>query len=379
MTELVIHIGDPKTGTTSIQKALHKGIVDCHGRTILPWKAPNAISKARCLLRDDKHQIKIQYKGVRDWLKGRNEDIAVLSSESFAMVRPGKLQTVLDENLPEHAASARIISYVRPHPSRFLAAYVQRTKTGQNNRALGEFLQHVRRNGTLQYTPRFNRWRRVFGDRFALYPFVRTRLRGEDIVQDFFFRLLGDENFSASRSLSENISVKTRALSGLQLVHEQFAKAGMTAQQRALVGNLLANFFLPKAPAKGDKPRLDRTTTLALIDMFRQDARNLDRAFFGENIMLEGLETALNDAVDEPLDLDPSRYFTSSEMSALIRLGEEAAMTFLSDPAVCNLHFRDIRGHVKLGQIQKKRLALHRRRLGGMDSRLNDIADILRG
>jgi hypothetical protein len=380
MTQLVMHIGDPKTGTSSIQSALQKGIVDCDGRRILPWKTANAIPKAKCLLTNDKKQIAKHYTEVRDWLIGRDEDLAVLSAESFVKVRPRKLQQTLCEYLPEHSERARMIAYVRPHSSRFLAAFIQRTKTGHLDIPIGEFLgRMIKEDRTLGYSKRFLEWRRVFGDSFSLHPFVRSELRNQDIITDFYTELLGDESFSISRPVAENVSVTTRALSGILLMNHGLLKAGVGTGQQHAVGAYVANHILPTGPVKGSKPKLDRENAQILLTTYRKDARKLDEEFFSRPIMEENLESSLQDVADEPIDLNPGTHFAPSEQMELERLADEAAKIFLRDPKVCVQNFRYARGERSLNLLEKTKLNMHGKMLGQLDARLRELADILRG
>ena len=386
MTQLVFHIGDPKTGTSSIQRALNAGVVDCHGRRILPWKIPNHISKANCLLTDDERQIAQHYTELRDWLVRRDGDLAVVSSEAFSNVPPTKLRQTLCKYLPEHSERARVIAYVRPHSSRFLAAFIQRTKTGHLDRPFGEFFRRIRQeDSTLNYSRRFLEWRGVFGDSFALRPFVRSELYNQDVVTDFYRELLGDEAFSVLRPVEENVAVTTRALSGLALMHRGLMKAGGRMGQQRAVGAYVANHLLLTGPINGPKPKLDRVNAEKLLKAYRKDAVKLDKEFFFRPIMEESLESTLQDAADEPVDLNPATHFSPSERMELDGIIEEAAKTFLRHPKACIRHFRYVRGLQSQYHPKRTRFnvfaqkLMYGRMLGRLDARLKVFADILRG
>ena len=385
MSQLVLHIGDPKTGTTSIQRALNEGLVDCGDRRVLPWRTANPTFMANCLLSGDETQIAAHYTEMRDWLVGREDDLKVLSSEAFGSVPPRKLRQVLSQHLPKYSESARVIAYVRPHSSRFLAAFIQRTKTGHLDRPLGEFLERMgKEEGTLRYSKRFLEWRRVFGDSFSLRPFVRSELCNQDVVTDFYRELLGDESFSVSRPVEENVSVTTRALSGILLMHRRLLQTGGRMGEQRAVGAYVANHLLLTGPVKGAKPKLDRENAEKLLTAYRKDAQRLDQEFFLRPIMEESLESSLEDAADEAVDLDPTIHFTPSEKMALERLAEEAARTFLKHPRICIQHFRHVRGLLSPNLSRRTKLSvavrklLHRRMLRQLDAQLMEFADILR-
>lgn len=377
--QLVIHIGDPKTGTTSIQKALQTGAISCATRRILPWHEHNAVQVAKSLGPKAKVTTAEQFGLVRDWLQSADADIAVLSSEDLAPVAPKKLFQALRDHVPDHAEAAQVIGYVRPHASRYLAAYIQRTKTGQYLGDFEDFFARIQANDPLLYAYRFGQWRKVFHDRFTLKPFIRSELRGQDIVTDFAANILNEEPFEVSHPTEENVATPLRALSGLRQMQRCFAEAGVKAAPRKLLGAATANHFLPAGHVRGEKPALDRKTTALLIETYLDDAKALDAAFFSEPLMQAELTSSLSKAIEAPIDIDVSRYFTPTEVQRLTDLSAEVAQNFQKTPLLWRLRHRSRRFNTALPPEQAAKIKARGDRLDRIDTGLKNISDILRG
>jgi len=377
--QFVIHIGDPKTGTTSIQKALQTDTIACATRRILPWHEYNAVQIARSFNTKAKAKREEQFGQVREWLQTADADIAVLSSEDLAPVAPMALLQALRSHVPDHAETAQVIAYVRPHASRYLAAYIQRTKTGQYLGEFEDFFARIQANDPLLYAPRFGHWREVFQDRFTLKPFIRSELRGHDIVTDFAATLLGNEPFDVSQSMEENVATPLRALSGLRHMQRCFAEAGVKAGPRRLLGAATANHFLPSGPVQGEKPALDHETTSLLIKTYLEDAKALDAAFFSKPLMQTELTSSLSKAVGQPLDMSVSRHFTPAEVQRLGDLSAVVAQDFQNAPLLWRLRHRRRRFNTPLSPEQARKVAARQALLDRIDAGLQEISDILRG
>ncbi len=122
---LVFHIGDPKNGSSSIQKAMQRRACHAEGVSYVCQKELNASPLALSMnpkRRTAEERQKLQerlFAEKRQWAQDAEADIGLISSEFFVLVPPDKMLRDLAQHWPEFAGQARLIAYVRPHVSRF--------------------------------------------------------------------------------------------------------------------------------------------------------------------------------------------------------------------------------------------------------------------
>ncbi len=322
---------------------------------------------------------------MKNWLDKSDADVAVISSEFFASVKPVALKKALESHLPdEHYHDLRIIAYVRPHASRFLAAFVQRTKSGLYFGDIDEFLATLQKNEplTFSYSKRFLQWKKAFGDQFLLKPFIRAELRNGDITEDFFQQVLDGAPFQIATKIEANVSVTTRSLAGLRRMHENLRDLGMKPKTRSLLGGAMGNHFLG-APAPGrEKPMLDRNTAEGVVSTFRADARRLDKTFFGKSLMVDDLDRSVNNTRDDEIDLTAEAHFSPSELKALDDLSRSIAADNRLYLRLWALHYdmnyRRAQNYITplTNAVINNEAAA--KKIKAMDDRLYAIADILR-
>ncbi len=382
---LVFHLGDPKTGTTTIQRVLHDRLVSCPTQEILPWTRLNAVAVANSLKSNPSVQRK-EFRSIDKWLSRSDADVAVISSEFFASTRPLALKNALEKHVPaDHYSDLSVISYVRPHASRFLAAFVQRTKTGRFFGDIDDFLATLQKNEplTFNYSKRFGGWKSRFGDRFVLKPFIRSELRGGDIVEDFFDEVLRGAPFTIEEKIEANVSVTTKSLAGLQRMHEKLRDLGTDAKDRSIIGGAMGNVFLDSPHHTGEKPKLDRQTAQALISTFRNDAKKLDALFFSEPLMRDHLDRCVDNTGEEKLDLTAEVHFSPSELKSLDELSTEIAAGIRRYRRFWALNYhmkhRQVRNYMTLPTRVLLNLGPLSRRVKALDDRLEAVSDILGG
>ncbi|MEJ6389561.1 hypothetical protein [Gymnodinialimonas ulvae] len=188
--ELVLHIGMPKTGTTSIQRALnavktgedwtyldlnppHSAnpvVLRAHGR-IAPVAIHAGPLEAQSPMDARNH--------ITDALYAVRTPRAILSAE--AMLRlPAAAVTSLLDHLNRHARSISAVAFIRP-PLSFVTSYVQQFyKTGHAP------IADVLRRATRPYSADIAMWDQALGaENVRLFPFERDALAGGSVVQHF--------------------------------------------------------------------------------------------------------------------------------------------------------------------------------------------------
>ena len=365
---------------------LHDRLVSCPTQDILPWLRYNAIDMANSLKESDLSERKKHFRRIQDWTAKHDPDVLVISSEFFASAKPSVLQEALDTYVPDDLfLDTRVISYVRPHASRFLAAFVQRTKTGLYFGDIDSFLASLQKNKpiTFNYTKRFRRWKRVFGDNFTLKPFIRSEMYQGDISQDFFHEVLEGAPFEIEKPVEANVSVSTKSLAGLRRMHEKFRELGMDAKGRSLIGGAMGNHFLASQANGGQKPKLDPATAEALIATYKKDAAKLDSTFFDRPIMQEALEHCVDDTQDTKVDITAELHFTQDELRSLDKIFTSVAGDMRLYRRLWALHHHTGHRNVRNQDAPPARVLLKLRRISkkinSIDDQLFEAAEILTG
>lgn len=321
--ELVFHIGDHKTGSTSIQQALVQGAVRCDhtsiaypvGKTRLNHKVA-----ADSLFRKDMAKRKRRaFKTLQKRMAAAEADIGIVSAESFETVKPVALQKAIANFLPEHAETARVIAYVRPHAERILSSYTQVLKLGNFTGTLEEFARHSERVGRYVYTPRFEGWRDTFGDRFELRPMIRDRLYQGDVVKDFLSYVLRSEDFTLAEVVGANESLSINDVVMLRAFHRMPKTGQRKVDVRGKAGWHFARVLADLPNANTTRLGLHKSLMDEIEAAYRADAEALDAAFFDGTPMADALDRAHAKALPQAQGLELGDHF-DPEAARMIRI-----------------------------------------------------------
>ncbi|MCB4457218.1 hypothetical protein [Leisingera sp. McT4-56] len=325
INELVIHLGDTKTGSTSIQKTLVQKAYEVPGKSICyPSRTHhNPLSKTLFQKRFLKDR-EARFQNTGRVLLDSSADYGIISAELFQSVDPRALNEAIDSYWPEFRDQLRLVSYVRPHAEKFLSSFSERVKLGAGFSSLGEFFENQSHSGTLDYTPRFEAWRNVFGSRFELRPFVRERLHQGDVVQDFFRYVLGSGDFSISSRIEANSSLTVSQLAFLKEMHEQL-KAGMGTGSKPVLkdaqnslGRMVSEHMAANGlGTDGSKLRMPAELSDRFKERYAADAEALDTVFFDGFPMSEALENSAGNTADAPQSLKAEDHFDPATISSL--------------------------------------------------------------
>lgn len=284
--EYILHIGPPKTGTTSLQKALsdNRETLRRHG---VAYPAVGTRGLRRHI---EWHHV---FRGNFDKLSGKPEnfverlnvetagaDICIMSCEEFSLLEPEAVTSLLPRD------RTRVVMYVREPVAHSVSNYRDGVKIGHTSMSYREYAQ--------SYRPPFfslaERWAAVFGMENLL---IRSNDRDDgqwDIVSDFA-ELLGLELDDAFPS------------------HEYQRNTG-------IAGNLLfvkrvLNCFITCEEAFSSIRK--ETKKLAKLDssfrgMIPVDKETVDLVAYQSREALEGLESRFNLSFklrDRPIEAPP--------------------------------------------------------------------------
>ena len=325
MQRIIFHVGDRKTGTSSIQRALVQGAWRCDSRALhYPTGPARPHHKwlASGFVRDRQARIDRQFARLAELIAAAPErtDVVVVSSETFQDVAPERLYAAIRQHLPEYAQRVEVLAYARPHAQRLLSSYAQMVKLGRFSGDLDAYCDRMLRTGRFAMAERFQRWREVFGARFTLRPMARDHLYRGDVVQDFFHHVLGGADFELKTIPSANESLSLADLALLRhfhalLVRQNTAK-GLKVHRAALeetrkrIGLRLAEHL--SSHPDGETPerlKLHAALAVRISAALAEDAARCDAAFFDGTPMQDGLRAAVETARPAPQSLAVEDHF----------------------------------------------------------------------
>lgn len=330
---LLVHTGDPKTGTSSIQAALQAQAWACDKTTLWAQETNNAVALANSLAAKHSEKRDREFSRVRDWFQQRPDGVGVISSEFFALRNPRQLAQALNQYFPD--LPRRTLSYVRPHASRLVSAYGQRLKTGEFDDSMDAFCHFAITAPTFEYNRRFTAWKKIFGEDMILRPFIRSALRGGDVVEDFFFQTLETDAFTLKPLDSVNEGLSVANLSGLRFLQGVFADQDLAQHHRLAIGGALQRKLSEGAATQvsGEKPRLHKAGAELLLTHLRADAEAIDRSFFGGDPHLEqDLLNARDRAAQTAQDFQPETHFSAAQLHSLKQAAERITALIKRQP-----------------------------------------------
>lgn len=309
--DLVFHLGDTKTGSTSIQQVLVKGLYEAEGKTLLYPARVNHRPLARTFLdKDARPQQARRFARVREPFETAQADIGIVSSEDFEWVDPEALDAALRAHMPEFRGQVRLIAYIRPHPAKFVSEFAERSKKGNCFVGLAALHARLKETPTFRYAERLRRWRAVFGDRFTARPMIRDRLAGKDVVVDFMGYVFGETPVRIKDYVTANESLSVEDLAMLREIHRRIRKSNpdLVRAQMGLGWNMSPLLAAHAAPG-GTKPALHKGLAEDVAETYLEDARAIDAEFFDGSPMADALEEAVAKAVEAPQSFEaPDHY-----------------------------------------------------------------------
>ena len=313
--KLVIHLGDSKTGSTSIQSTLANGRWESDAHTLFYPAKFNHSRLADTLYRKSSTKFRdTRFQSIARKLNRSDADIGVISAEQFEFCDPKLLGEAIEEYLPQYRNNVQLISYIRPHPARLLSSYAQQIKRGVFSGELEQFCHYFfNEKRRIHYAERCQSWKDVFGEAYIVRPLIPALLKGRDVVTDFLYLCFGDDQFSIGSSIHNNKSLGIEDLSVLRHIHSRLDTAnGKYISNHRLFGAHFSELLMQLPTCKTTKLAFHRSLFEKIVEMTRVDIDETDKLHlqeFGSPFKTAMLD-ASNKLVDDQQSIDISDHFS---------------------------------------------------------------------
>lgn len=284
---LVVHVGDMKTGTTSIQAALAAGNIPDVGRKVIyPGDALNHNDLSPALAAPPGRGKK-ETAELRNLIEAQEDaDICIISAEALSRAMPARVARRIETNLAEFADEIRVLHYVRPHFGFILSRYVEAVKNGVHIGDLESWVDRlIEAKRHLTYD-RVSRWHNAFGDAYAVRPFIRSELTRGDAIADFYTQVFGElpEDWVIPPSTNETLPQMA-----VQMLLKFQQQIDVPDAIRSPLGRQFAMRFNEMFGGRfRDKVEASAEIAQRIHDACADDAAALDRDYFGGRPLFAG-------------------------------------------------------------------------------------------
>lgn len=294
---IFLHIGMPKTGTTSIQAFLHENrqkLRNCS--LVVPTAAGQKNHSGLTLyaLNDDNKDTLRRAHGLvtvpavrrfretleeklgKEAVNWKQEDTIVLTNEHMSLLREAEEFQRLKKLLAVGGdRQIRVVIYLRRQDLAYLSGYSQRIKNG----AVVRWSElEERYDPTIwDYVSVLEGWRQAFGrENIIVRPFERSQMVGGDLIKDFL-TAIGFGDFPIEGAVNKNESLDARSLEFLRRLNKwypRFVDGRLNTHRRALV---LAMEKLSTGPSI----RMERESAIEFLKQYEECNRTVAREYLG--------------------------------------------------------------------------------------------------
>ncbi len=302
--EVWLHVGTPKSGTSSLQKHLmtHRDALAAEG---LAYLAPEGRSSANDLaiaINKDRDDLAGIAAALNAEIETRTERAALISSEMFYGIAPGRLLALLPA-LGDRAL--RVLVYFRRQDRYIEAMFLQKSKNGRFQGRIGDYIDKFQGSGS-DYAAMIAPWHDQPGAVLVPRILEPGRLTGGDVVRDALAQI-GLPKPAAVDAGAVNVSPGWHRVQLLQAA----ARAGL-ANPRRLQRQLSAMF--PQDP-DDRAPVMDLAARRAYVARFAEGNETLRARYFPDQAALFDMTDL--DAAEAGGGIPP---FTEAQLLEITRL-----------------------------------------------------------
>lgn len=247
MKQVVLHIGSPKTGSTSIQETLalatREGDLPGINYPLSLFRGMNVNHRfiealyrrqgrlTRVFRGNYKNRTGRLRRDVADFRKNLYESIAgsdrtIISAENLCGFNQAEISALKEDMLSHGVDDFLVLLYMRKPASTYLSAMQQQIKRSWYIKSPVEYRNHFRRN--------IENWEAVFPGKLVVRPFDRALLYNNDVIDDFFQPVSEFLNYwgKPSRYIRANTSLSVDSMFLFYKYRKVFHKRGNNKRKR---------------------------------------------------------------------------------------------------------------------------------------------------
>lgn len=302
MKKVILHIGQTKTATTTLQSFFYdnRSWLSRHGIYYPECPESHPLRSQHRFLVDSLARLSLPYpESVPEWdylkdkISSTPHDTVLISEEVFWHLleqrrddKPDALRWI-KEQLDGY--DVRVICYLRRQDAWIESWYNQIVKTDVDSNSrlgFGEFVDVYRRYGMLDYYKSLGYWAEIFGkENITVRPFRRDLFFGGDIVRDFMGLMGVELDDSVVRSADKQVSLCNSACVMSNLYNRtpralEFKQKFMALMRAYDAECSDRSRFMPRALAEGLVAEFDASNAQLAAD-FGFDGNIFDKEFTG--------------------------------------------------------------------------------------------------
>lgn len=315
--KVVLHIGAPKTGSSTLQWFLannrellsDKGICypDCE-QELLGALYSSSVEVAPRLVRYRYKKDAAAASRDRDEIwriideaSAARPRVLILSSQYFFRHIDDDSVYDLKGRLNALGGNLQIIAYVRRHSDLFLSYTQQVLKLSHR------FPKNINKN--IKFSSHLARWEKHFPGSVHVFPYGRRQMVGGDVIKDFFFRIDPGLDFSHLVAGDRNESLSAEAMAILQKFNFIWYRNSNGQPKLGRKAFLQALSIVDKKDPKRRRPQLREDVIRSIDNACSEDVEILAKKWGVHLPRTEGKASELRDfrEVSELCQLDKRR------------------------------------------------------------------------
>lgn len=305
--DLIIHVGNHKAGSTSLQMAFHKKNIEAD--IFYPDAHPDSPVNHNHnwygrSIGTDREESVMGY--LKEQIK--NKKRVVISTAWYNYLSPEALEKHIDKHFAPIAKNIRIIRYIRPALDYWRSNYAECSKIGDIRTDFETYYKSTDHVPPIYYDKILKSQRKYS---ITTRPFVKDALYKNDIVDDFLHFCVGDDYEVTSRII-ENVALPVQYLSAVMYMHSLFYNRGFDEIRNDgyIMAEVLEKHVSIKNPIPYHLPP-NMVKEIATDPKYIYDAKAVDALLTpGKSYLSDSLKTHLDNLPDQSVSLKVEDWYT---------------------------------------------------------------------